>query len=139
MLCGGPGPVDAAISAEILATPDIIDLNLVAKTTLKQMLAVLADAKLVIAPDTGPAHMATTMGTPVVGLYAHSNYRRTGPYLSQDYVASVYDVQIKGQKGKEWVYLPWGARAKGKHLMTYLLVQTVLKKVDQALGKLDSE
>jgi heptosyltransferase I len=139
VLCGGPGPVDAAISKEILETPDIIDLNLVAKTTLKQMLAVLAGAKLVIAPDTGPAHMATTMGTPVVGLYAHSNYRRTGPYLSQDFVASVYDVQIKGQKGKDWVYLPWGVRAKGKHLMTYLLVQTVLKKVDQALGKLDSE
>jgi heptosyltransferase I len=139
VLCGGPGPVDAAISSEILKTPNIISLNLVAKTSLKQMLAVLAGAELVVAPDTGPAHMATTMGTPVVGLYAHSNYRRTGPYLSQDFVASVYDVQVKGQKGKEWVYLPWGTRAKGKHLMTFLLVQTVLKKVDQALAKLDSE
>jgi heptosyltransferase I len=129
VLCGGPGPVDAAI----------ITLNLVGKTSLKQMLAVLADAALVIAPDTGPAHMATTMGTPVVGLYAHSNFRRTGPYLSQDHVASVYDIQIKGQKGKDWVYLPWGARAKGKDLMTYLLVLTVLKKVDQALSELDTE
>lgn len=139
VLCGGPGPVDAAISSEVLRTPDIIALNLVAKTSLKQMLAVLANASLVVAPDTGPAHMATTMGTPVVGLYAHSNYRRTGPYLSQDLVASVYDVQIKGQKGKKWVYLPWGIRAKGKDLMTYLLVQTVLKKVDEALAKLDTE
>jgi heptosyltransferase I len=51
----------------------------------------------------------------------------------------VYDIQIKGQKGKEWVYLPWGARAKGKDLMTHLLVLTVLKKVDQALSELDTE
>lgn len=134
VLCGGPGPLDLAISNEILQTPDIISLNLVAKTSLKQMLAVLADAALVIAPDTGPAHMATTMGTPVVGLYAHSNFRRTGPYLSQDYVASVYEINVKEQKGKEWVYLPWGTRAKGKDLMTHLLVQTVLKKVDLALS-----
>jgi len=139
VLCGGPGPIDSAISAQILQTPGVITLNLVGKTSLKQMLAVLADATLVIAPDTGPAHMATTMGTPVVGLYAHSNFRRTGPYLSQDHVASVYDIQIKGQKGKEWVYLPWGARAKGKDLMTHLLVLTVLKKVDQALSELDTE
>lgn len=139
VVCGGPGPLDLAISAQIMQTPDIIALNLVGKTSLKQMLAVLADASLVIAPDTGPAHMATTVGTPVVGLYAHSNFRRTGPYLSQECVASVYDVQIKGQKGKEWVYLPWGARAKGKDLMTYLLVQTVLKKIDRALGELDTE
>jgi len=139
VLCGGPGPLDAEISAQILQTPHVVSLNLVGKTSLKQMLAVLADATLVIAPDTGPAHMATTMGTPVVGLYAHSNFRRTGPYLSQDLVASVYDVQIKGQKGKEWVYLPWGVRAKGKDLMTYLLVLTVLKKVDQALSELDTE
>jgi heptosyltransferase I len=139
VLCGGPSPADAAISTQILQTPDVITLNLVGKTSLKQMLAVLADAALVIAPDTGPAHMATTMGTPVVGLYAHSNFRRTGPYLSQDHVASVYDIQIKDQKGKEWVYLPWGVRAKGKDLMRYLLVLTVLKKVDQALSELDTE
>ncbi|MDT0581974.1 glycosyltransferase family 9 protein [Brumicola blandensis] len=138
VLCGGPGPLDAEISAKIKEQSQHIDLDLVGKTSLKQMLALLADAQLVIAPDTGPAHMATAMGTRVIGLYAHSNYRRTGPYLSQDYVGSVYEVNIKEQKGKEWVYLPWGTRAKGKDLMTHLLVQTVLKKVDLALRHLDT-
>jgi heptosyltransferase I len=138
VLCGGPGPVDIAIKDKILETKNVISLDLVGKTSLKQMLAVLANAELVIAPDTGPAHMATSMGTAVVGLYAHSNFRRTGPYLSQDYVASVYEINVKEQKGKEWVYLMWGTRAKGKDLMTHLLVQTVLKKVDLALGNLDA-
>lgn len=139
VLCGGPGPLDIDISTQILAESDDIALNLVGKTTLKQMLTVLAGASLVVAPDTGPAHMATAMGTKVVGLYAHSNFRRTGPYLSQDCVASVYEVHIKEQKGKKWVYLPWGIRAKGKDLMTQLLVQTVLKKIDLALSQLDTE
>jgi heptosyltransferase I len=139
VICGGPGPIDLETAAQILQTPDIIALNLVGQTSLKQMLAVLAGAAVVIAPDTGPAHMATTVGTPVVGLYAHSNFRRTGPYLSQELVASVYDAQIKSQKGKNWTHLPWGIRAKGKDLMTYILVLTVLKRVDQVLSELDTE
>ena len=43
-----------------------------------------------LAPDSGPAHMATTQGTPVIGLYAHSNPKRTGPYLSLDTTVSVF-------------------------------------------------
>ncbi len=138
VLCGRHDPINTFVSDEILQTESVITLNLVGKTSLKQMLAVLAGAELVIAPDAGAAHMATTMSTPVVGLYGHSNFRRTGPYLSQDFVASVYEINVKVQKGKEWVYLPWGTRAKGKDLMTHLLVKTVLKKVDLALRYLES-
>ena len=65
-------------------------LNLVGKTSLKELLCVLEQASLVVAPDSGPAHMAVTVGTPVIGLYAHSNPARTGPYLYQDYVVEVY-------------------------------------------------
>ena len=47
--------------------------NLIGKTSLKQLLALIAAADLVICPDSGPAHMATAVGTPVLGLYATSN------------------------------------------------------------------
>ena len=33
-------------------------LNLVGKTSLKQLLCVLKESALLLAPDTGPAHMA---------------------------------------------------------------------------------
>ncbi|HRV31150.1 MAG TPA: FAD-dependent thymidylate synthase, partial [Kiritimatiellia bacterium] len=47
-------------------------VNLIGRTSLKQLLALLDRADLLICPDSGPAHMATAVGTPVVGLYATS-------------------------------------------------------------------
>ena len=38
---------------------------------------------MLLTPDSGPAHMATMVGTPVIGLYAATNPARSGPYLSR--------------------------------------------------------
>ncbi|MEM0912690.1 MAG: glycosyltransferase family 9 protein [Pseudomonadota bacterium] len=133
VLCGGPGPLDLQTSEDISRYTDNIALNLVGKTSLKQMLEVLAQASFVIAPDTGPAHMATTQNTPVIGLYAHSNPRRTGPYLSLEHCVSVYDTCIQQQKGKPWQALPWGMRAKGTDLMQLIEVDEVKQKIDALL------
>ena len=134
VLCGGPGDLDKQISQSILSKTNAVSLNLVGKTNLKQMLAVLGRASLVIAPDTGPAHMATTQGTKVIGLYAHSNPRRTGPYNDLDSVVSVYDQCIQQQTGKPWQKLPWGKRAKGKDLMALIEVETVIEAIDKVLA-----
>jgi len=45
------------------------------------MLALLSRASVLVSPDSGPVHMATMVGTPVVGLYAATNPARSGPYL----------------------------------------------------------
>ena len=134
VLCGGPGPLDKQISQDIAAHTDNIALDLVGKTTLKQMLEVLSNARFVIAPDTGPAHMATTQNTPVIGLYAHSNPLRTGPYLSLDNCVSVYDKCIQEQHGKPWQALPWGIRAKGDNLMQLIEVDDVKRAIDALLS-----
>lgn len=133
VLCGGPADIDRKLGEEIAHYASVIDENLIGKTSLKQMLAVLQSASLVIAPDTGPAHMATTVGTPVVGLYAHSNPRRTGPYLNLENVVSVYDQVILEQSGKPWQQLPWGKRAKGDDLMTRIQVEDVIAQIDKLL------
>lgn len=39
-------------------------------TDLAELAAVLADAAVVVAPNTGPAHLAAAVGTPVVSLFA---------------------------------------------------------------------
>jgi ADP-heptose:LPS heptosyltransferase len=39
-------------------------------TTLPELAAVLRDAGVVVAPNTGPAHLAAAVGTPVVSLFA---------------------------------------------------------------------
>ncbi|MDO6693013.1 glycosyltransferase family 9 protein [Aliiglaciecola sp. 3_MG-2023] len=134
VLCGGPADLDKSLGEQITSHCQHKVTNLIGKTSLKQMLAVLKYANLVVAPDTGPAHMATAVGTQVIGLYAHSNPRRTGPYSSLQYVVSVYDEMILQQTGKTWQQLPWGTRAKGQDLMKFIEVERVKAKVDELLS-----
>lgn len=134
VLCGGPGPLDKQLADEILACTSNNCANLVGQTSLIRLLAVLKYANMVIAPDTGPAHMATTQNTPVIGLYAHSNPRRTGPYLSTHLTASVYDELVKKQYRKTWQDLAWGKRVKGDKLMQEISVKKVKALIDKRLS-----
>ena len=129
ILCGGPGRLDRETADAIKQNANVTLQDFTGKTSLHQLLMLLKHATLVIAPDTGPAHMATTVDTPVVGLYAHSNPLRTGPYNNLNDVASVYDECIKEQKGKAWHELPWGVRAKGNDLMQRITFEQVKEKV----------
>lgn len=132
VLCGGPTDPERQLAEAITSRADV-DVNLVGKTSLKDLLAVLKVATLVIAPDTGPAHMASTVRTNVIGLYAHSNPKRTGPYNNLESVVSVYDEAIQQQTGKKWQSLPWGVRAKGAQLMELITLEAVQKSVDKFL------
>ncbi|QYJ78784.1 glycosyltransferase family 9 protein [Shewanella acanthi] len=128
ILCGGPTALEKNLAEQIIAASTSNLENLVGKTSLTQLLAILKRASVVLAPDTGPAHMAVTQGTPVIGLYAHSNPGRTGPYLSQQYVVSAYDQAIASQHQGD---VKWGTRARGEHLMEMISVDAVIEKFDQ--------
>ena len=84
VLSGGPDAIEADMAHAIERHCRHKPTNLVGRTGLKELLALLDGAELMISPDTGPAHMATTVDTPVIGLFASSNRFRTGPYLSLD-------------------------------------------------------
>ncbi|QDZ92843.1 glycosyltransferase family 9 protein [Shewanella decolorationis] len=131
ILCGGPTALEKTLADDIANACSAKLDNLVGKTSLTQLLALLKRASLVLAPDTGPAHMAVTQGTPVIGLYAHSNPGRTGPYLSQQYVVSAYQEAIASQQSGE---VKWGTRAKGEHLMALISVEAVIEKFDQVIA-----
>ncbi|QSX33628.1 glycosyltransferase family 9 protein [Shewanella avicenniae] len=130
-LCGGPAQLEKDLAANIIKHSQSELTNLVGQTSLVQLLAVLKRATIVLAPDTGPAHMAVTQGTPVIGLYAHSNPGRTGPYLYRDYVASVYEQVIAEQFPDQDI--PWGKRAKGEHLMEKISVENVCLLFDKIM------
>lgn len=108
--------------------------NLIGLTSLKQLLAVLARADLVICPDSGPAHMATAVGTPVVGLYATSNRHRTGPYLSQHLVVDRYPEAVQREFGATPETLRWGQRVRDPAAMELIRIDDVLEKAAVALG-----
>ena len=90
----------------------------------------------VLAPDSGPAHLATTQNTPVIGLYGHSNPARTGPYLSLPYTVSVYQQVAEQHYGKPLGELPWGARVKGSDIMPQISVAMVTEKLDAIIASL---
>lgn len=60
---------DAAVTAAVCAqVPGAVDLG--GRTSLRMLAAVLAAADVVVAPNTGAAHLAAAVGTPVVSLFA---------------------------------------------------------------------
>jgi len=137
ILCGGPTTSEQQLGQLINDSCEQQPLNLIGKTSLKQLLAVLKQADVVLAPDTGPTHMAVTVATPVIGLYAHSNPARTGPYSYQEFVVSTYLETIVEQKKKPISMIKWGTRAKGENLMDTIKVQDVKNKFETMILELD--
>ena len=61
-------------------------INLVGKTNLRQLVALLERADLIIANDSGPMHIAAALGRPLVTPYGPTSPVRTGPYRRMDSV-----------------------------------------------------
>ena len=61
-------------------------VNLAGKTTLPVLASLYKKAKLVIATDTGPMHIASMVACPVVALFGPTAPWRTGPYNYLDLV-----------------------------------------------------
>ena len=109
-------------------------INLVGRTSLKQLLALLDTADALICPDSGPAHMATAVGTPVIGLYATSNPDRSGPYLSRDLTVNAYPLATGRFLGKTPDQLRWGQRVRDPRAMDLIRLRDVNAKIDQVFG-----
>lgn len=126
VMTGGPSSDEATFAQSIIGNRNEGVINLVGKTPLDSMLSVLKGADLVISPDTGPAHMATLVGTPVLGLYAHSNPKRTGPYQGLDKVVSVYEELVEKEYQKSVAELPWSTRVHDQEAMQHIRIDQVL-------------
>lgn len=79
VLTGG-GPVDEQRAARIAAEMDIPPINLVSRTTLPQLAAVLKNAVAAVGGDTGPCHLAAALGTPTLMLMGPTDANRNGPW-----------------------------------------------------------
>jgi lipopolysaccharide heptosyltransferase II len=73
------GWLERNLAKEISAGMNHKPINLVEKTSMLQLGAVLSMCSLLVSGDTGPMHMATAVGTPVVALFGAIDPRRTGP------------------------------------------------------------
>ena len=136
VLTGGPTKAEVEF-VNAIAEGFELD-NLVGKTSITELTAVIKDAKLVVSPDTGPAHIATVVNTPMVGLYALSNPQRTGPYYGQGSVVSVYEALAEKEYGKSIAEIAWASTVHDPDAMTYIQFSDVLEKVKGVLNKSDA-
>ena len=132
VLTGGNSPEERDFCARLACIMPHHTLNLCGLTTPKQLAAVLALADVLVAPDTGPVHLARAMNTPVVGLYAVASPTLSGPYKAQDYIVNRYPEAVRKFLGKDPDLVPWNTRVHNPDAMA--LIQT--EDVMQQLGKL---
>jgi heptosyltransferase I len=134
-LTGGRNKVECLLGDALASefSPDRV-VNLVGQTTPKQLAAVLARVKVLVAPDTGPVHIATAMGTPVVGLYAVAPPELSGPYHSQHLVVNRFPEAVRTILGKDPQNVRWKTRVKSARAMALITVDDVLAKLETALA-----
>jgi heptosyltransferase I len=133
VLTGATTDIERHYGKEIMARTAGVT-NLIGSTSLKQLFALIQAADTVICPDSGPAHMATAAGTPVVGLYATSNPERTGPYLSRELTVNKYPEAVQREFGKNVDEVRFGQRVRNPDAMQLIGVADVTARVDLALA-----
>jgi len=79
VLIGGPGERETAIAREVVERARVKPMWALGDG-VRRLLWLIDAAALVIAPDTGPVHIARALEVPVIGLYGHTNPWRVGPY-----------------------------------------------------------
>ena len=129
IFCSSPAKRELEMVKKITALCNFQPVDASGKTSLKELAALIHQANLVISPDSGPAHIATTQGTPVIGLYAYHNPLRTAPYHNLDNVVSVYEENVQKEQGKPSSELPWATKLKGKNLMAEIQVEQVVAQM----------
>ena len=138
VLSGGPSELEASIGDAIEAAAEQPLINLIGKDTLPQLAAMLERADVVLTPDSGPAHLANALGTPVIGLHACTWSRRSGPYGSLDLCVDHFEEAARRYRDSTPEALRWGTRIEQPGVMDLVEIDEVTAKLDQALDDLDS-
>lgn len=132
VLTGGPGSYDRSLADEI--TKQVACIDLVGKTKPKQLLAVISQATALLCPDTGPSHMATAVGTPVIALHAVTNVDVSGPYTFRHLAVNCYPeaIAIVLKKTKSH---SWGTQVHGDDTMKLVEIEAVIAKLETVFSK----
>jgi len=72
-------PLAETIARMMKHTPVVVT----GETTLRQLMALLGECRLVVTNDSGPMHLAAALGLPLVSIFGCTNERATGPVGSR--------------------------------------------------------
>ncbi|MFY0641112.1 MAG: glycosyltransferase family 9 protein [Bermanella sp.] len=133
VLTGGPAQNEIQLAQDIQALAKSEVDNRVGKTKHKQIAALLGEVDCLIAPDTGPTHIAVAMNTPVIGLYAVARSGLSGPYQNPDYTVDVYPDAVERYLGKPYNEAGWHERVHHAEAMDLISVDAVIGQLDKVL------
>jgi ADP-heptose:LPS heptosyltransferase len=81
-------PADAGFAAAVAAEAGEAVRDLTGRTSLRQLLALLARARLAFGPDSGALHLAAALGTPTVSLWGATSAARSTPFGAEAWAIS---------------------------------------------------
>lgn len=139
VLSGGPAELEINMAHEIEFKMQNKPLNLVGKDTLEQLVGLLSKATVVVSPDSGPAHIANAMGVPVIGLYACTWSKRSGPYHSLEFCVDKFELAAKTYLNKSASDLRWGTKIELPGVMELIKVKDVCNQLDRVMADKNNE
>ena len=134
LLCGGRSQLERQMGDAILAAARGPVIDLIAKDTLKQLLALMQRASIVLTPDSGPMHMAGAAGTRVLGLHAASNPERSGPYSDRRFCVDRYPDAARRFLRRDAERLPWGKKIEFPGVMDLIAPDDVIDAFERHLA-----
>jgi heptosyltransferase I len=121
VLLGGPGEREQRIARYIADHAQQRPVWALGDS-IRRLTWLIDGCRLIIAPDTGPVHIARALEVPVVGLYGHTNPWRVGPYRKYE--------NLWIDRYNEPGAAPDASQAEPKHgRMELITVTDVLEKV----------
>ncbi|CAN5454837.1 glycosyltransferase family 9 protein [soil metagenome] len=124
------GPEDYELAQRINMEAGSRCINLCGQLQLDETAAILKCCDVVVSGDTGPAHIAVAVGTPVIGLYGPTFPARSGPYGNFDQLLDQsQSCQCIGEK-----FCKLTGPGQPGECMGKIMLPEVLEKVRQALG-----
>ncbi len=139
VLCGGRSALERDTADAILAAMKEPAIDLVGRDTLKQLMALLERADILLGPDSGPVHIANALGTKVVGLHACTDAERSGPYSDRRFCVNHYDRAARQFLKKPASALRWGKRVEFPGVMDLIEVDEVTDCIDRCTAELRSQ
>ena len=131
-LIGGPSPGERNMANAVLAACRHTPLDFTGKDTLKKLMAMFCRTQLLLTPDSGPMHMANSVGVKVLGLHAASNPARSGPYSDRRWCVDKYDDASRKYLGKPASEIPWGSKIEYPGVMDLIEIDDVIERFEAA-------
>ena len=124
VVTGGPG--ERELTARVVGDTAATDLG--GRTTLVELAAVLDRARAVVVGNTGPAHLAAAVGTPVVSLFAPTvPAERWAPYRVPTVILGDQDAVCRGSRVTRCPF-------EGHPCLTSVTAEDVLRAVEKLSG-----